>query len=43
MSDLDPSYALGIGDATLDLRNLALTTGKRVDIAMKVGIGELTV
>ena len=43
VSDLDPSYALGIGDATLDLRNLPLTSGSRVDIAVKVGIGELSV
>jgi hypothetical protein len=40
---LEPSYDLGIGDATLDLRNLQLPAGDPVRVAMKVGIGHVTV
>jgi phage shock protein PspC (stress-responsive transcriptional regulator)/predicted membrane protein len=41
--DLEPSYDLGIGDATLDLRDMPLPANGTIDVSMKVGIGHITV
>ena len=42
ISDLDPSYSLGAGTLTLDLRDLELPTGT-TEVAARVTLGELVV
>jgi phage shock protein PspC (stress-responsive transcriptional regulator) len=42
LTQLDPSYELGMGDLTLDLSDLALPTGE-THVKATLGIGDLTV
>ena len=43
VSQVQPSYQLGIGEATLDLREVSPAPGERLVIEAGVGIGELRV
>jgi hypothetical protein len=40
---VEPSYELGAGPMTLDLRDLVIPPGERVSLSASVGLGELTV
>ncbi|MEU1881980.1 PspC domain-containing protein [Streptosporangium sp. NPDC020072] len=43
MADMAPSYAVGIGEGTLDLSELPLTPGSRTVLAASISVGELRV
>jgi phage shock protein PspC (stress-responsive transcriptional regulator) len=43
VSDLRPTYRLGAGEMTLDLRDVALERSQQVDVTVRVGIGDVEV
>ena len=43
VSELDRRYERAVGDATLDLRDLLIRAGTRVEIEANLGVGEMTI
>ncbi|MEA2123801.1 MAG: hypothetical protein QOI80_583, partial [Solirubrobacteraceae bacterium] len=43
VSDLRPMYRLGVGELNLDLRDVTFERSQQIDLAVRVGVGDLEV